>query len=832
MSNNNCADLCTAAKCQELERRIEELETIINEHLIQKIPYAHGWEGDCNIFLSLTGTTLNAEIYIDNIGESSDSVELPFVTQADFDNHVGTLVNGNSSLAHTYVPEIDHNLSLAETNGQFTLTSRINLEGTPAEDSIVIPLNNFESNLVIDGTVTEKILLLSVADGNSQDTAEIPLPFVLQDDFDEHLRTDIPSAHDYNPLIDVNVEIQENTLSVDVAIDDSSDTGTTELQLDVFPSLNADLIENTLFIDVDINGNSDTTTVDLPFVTQNEFNSHKNDAIPDAHNFNSNVDVTLTWDEQDNLTVRVILEGIGEDESSVVIDMNLDEILNELGNVENKLTDIGESVTRENDQNQALLDDLKSQIDLKTGELQSAIESLLQDQISGSFEIGFSTPPKDDNDVITPIGYMEYQSSSTVSYNSLNEALSGLDQKLTALHQDICKSIELPFVLPNLLLKDCDNLGSIENLTTEEIKAVNQDQANRLTNALENTQYNFLIPQIEDLLNNPSLDFIPSNLITNIPFSQSTNFIDYLTNYQLLQNLKEICSNKSNTNKIYSILGGNYWDNANNLETPLTLRAESQLRAIGQQQYTEQEQDKAIPINNLIDLIKAYHSVPYHRSGFHRLPATLMESIIKPSLEDEESEPTVTIFDSLSFQEWVFRQFDAIFGQYPIKFDYKVNDENGNEVTQSIEIPNNAEALTQILGIVLGISEESDNTLNAVMRCLAETRSGANAAILAHDFARSNAEYLGYRGRERKREVDVSFTPGAKSLREALQPSKQKLIGWDFDDKETLVELIKKLLFSADIIKAAMYLPFDPKQDKITGDTIKETLEKKSAITR
>ncbi len=207
-----------------------------------------------------------------------------------------------------------------------------------------------------------------------------------------------------------------------------------------------------------------------------------------------------------------------------------------------------------------------------------------------------------------------------------------------------------------------------------------------------------------------------------------------------------------------------------------------------------------------------------------------MESIIKPELEDNQEEPTVTIFDSLSFQEWFIKQFDAIFGQYPIKFDYKINDENGSEIIQTIEIPNNAEALTQILGIVLGISEESDNTLNAVMRCLAETRSSANAAILAHDFARSNAEYLGYRGRERKREIDISFTPGAKSLREALQPSKQKLIGWDFDDKETLVELIKKLLFSADIIKAAIYLPFDPKQDKVTGDTIKETLEKNQQL--
>ena len=68
----------------------------------------------------------------------------------------------------------------------------------------------------------------------------------------------------------------------------------------------------------------------------------------------------------------------------------------------------------------------------------------------------------------------------------------------------------------------------------------------------------------------------------------------------------------------------------------------------------------------------------------------MVDSLIK---SDNETE--IELFDTLSFQEWNIKQFDAVVGQYPIKFEYKVTDEDGHTQTQEIEIANIAEALTQ-----------------------------------------------------------------------------------------------------------------------------------------
>lgn len=276
----------------------------------------------------------------------------------------------------------------------------------------------------------------------------------------------------------------------------------------------------------------------------------------------------------------------------------------------------------------------------------------------------------------------------------------------------------------------------------------------------------------------------------------------------------------------YEVLGGTFWDVPPNLAN---IDSEATIRQLGLQQYPNDEDGNALtvatPITNLVQLIYANQSVLYHRAGFHRLPATLMESLIKPP-EDQE-DVLIPIYDVVSLQEWFIRQFDAIAGQFPIRFNYKVQDENGEAQTNLIEIPNVAEAIAQMLALNLTNAEEMDDLLNAVMRNLIESRSTANVAISTFDYVRANAEYLGYKGRERKREVDLAFTPGAKSLRAALENSTQTIIGWENQDGETLTEYIKKVLFSAEIIKAAFYIPFSPDQG-VTGDSIRENLEKQA----
>lgn len=616
-----CANLCTADKCAELEARIQELERKLETHLDTKIPEAHKWDGSFNLNFSVYEKTLTLDLHIDNIDSKAASIDLPFVTQNTFNSHLLANVNADTNLAHSYYPEIDHNLTVYNTQDGIALYSEIFLEGYLASDLAKINLNNIDTNLKIGGTVIGRNLILTVADRNSSDTEEIPLPFTFINEFENHLRDEIPQAHKYNPLVKVNADIEENTLFIDVAVDDNSDVATVELnEIDSNLKIGGTVIDRNLILTVADRNSSDTEEIPLPFTFINDFENH----LRDDHNMNC-------------------------EELETLINTRSDEIKKD---IENKGEQIKQAVNFEGDE-------LKNMLQKESDIIQSVIDS-----------------------------------------------------------------------------QECDNN-------------------------------------------------------------------DYIIN------------------RIYSILGGSYWDNPE-----LKLKAEANLKNIGKQQFTEEAEDVAVPINNFLDLIKSYHSVSYHRAGYHRLPATLIESIIKSS---EEEDRTITISDSLSFQEWIFRQIDAISGQYPIKFDYKIKDEKGKDKIETVEIPNSAEALTQILAILLAVSEESDMNLNATMRCLAEARSGANSAILAYDFARANAEYLGYRGKERKKEIDISFTPGSQTIRESLQPSKQKLIGWEFDDRESLVELIKKILFSSEIIKAAMYIPFDSEEDKITGDAIKETIEQEKS---
>ena len=590
---SNCQDLCTAAKCQELEDRIQELEEVV-EQLKQ---------------INVSGLIVNDDLQItvaNGFNHDTESIDMSaFVLERIFRDHIDTPIQENSFLSHSYVPNFRVALGIHDDDDRYYLDATITIESETDTDYVEWLKEGVIDDISIDGSVANKQLNLTVSTNIHTDTAVIDLPFVLQEDFDEHLEGAINIVHKFRPAINLTAYSANEEFRIGVSWYEQ------------------------------ISGILETSETTLPI------------------------------DEMDFSEVIEKIEECCETLSNKII---------------SEASDTRNTVTTENDQNEAIIGSLTYQLDLRTGQIESKID---------------------------------------------------------------------------LLDFNCFNGGGGANQTTDDL---------------------------------------------------------------LQQILAKVSSN-------YQILGGDFW--STDINNPSTVRAETKLRKKGREQYTSNPNippvpdiDNEVSVTNLIDLIEAYTSVNYHRSGFQRLPATMVDSLIK---SDNETE--IELFDTLSFQEWSIKQIDALIGQYPIKFEYKVTDENGNTQTQEIEIANIAEALTQILGLNMATSEETDTILNAVMRCLVEARSGANAAILAHDYAKANAQYLGYRGRQKKKEVDVAFTPGAGTLRETLQPSQQKIIGWDIDDNESLIELIKRILFSAEIVKAALFIPFQG-DGKVTGDAVKEKIDK------
>lgn len=258
-----CPDLCTKAKCEELEQRIIQLETIVEQ--LKQI----------NIEGSLIGENLNLTVF-NNFWSDTKSVDLSdFCTDTRLDLHIASPVNGNPFLSHLYIPNVSVDLNLIEFNNQYSLDAVVTVDTSSGIDSITWSKTDFDFQQVfldvtqegnqtelfvsvkindvvrsdtalftidnnnnqtinIDGSVANKQLFLTVATDSDIDTAIIDLPFVTQDDFDYHVSTKVNDSdgHEYENTINIDGIYENERLYLTVATDSSQDTATILISID------------------------------------------------------------------------------------------------------------------------------------------------------------------------------------------------------------------------------------------------------------------------------------------------------------------------------------------------------------------------------------------------------------------------------------------------------------------------------------------------------------------------------------------------------------------------------------------------------------------------
>ena len=147
------------------------------------------------------------------------------------------------------------------------------------------------------------------------------------------------------------------------------------------------------------------------------------------------------------------------------------------------------------------------------------------------------------------------------------------------------------------------------------------------------------------------------------------------------------------------------------------------------------------------------------------------------------------------FISYTVKQLDAIAGQFPVEIEIEDSDltKEGNQ-KQIVKLPNIAESLAEIVGILLTLRTESDTNLNATIRGLIETGSAKQIAFQAYEYAKANAEFLAYKGRQVERKVPFVFKPGEEKLDKMLQETEVKVKGWENDDKEDIKDLLYPIL--------------------------------------
>lgn len=262
-------------------------------------------------------------------------------------------------------------------------------------------------------------------------------------------------------------------------------------------------------------------------------------------------------------------------------------------------------------------------------------------------------------------------------------------------------------------------------------------------------------------------------------------------------------SDKTEVKRIYQILGGDSWVNEETQEIELSITPEAKVKkAVEDTKIATEEPESAIVAKNLIDLIAALQTPTYGRLGLNELPGSVPETLLAYTDGTQ-----VNVNHWIGFFEWFIKQFDALVGKFPIEIEIEDIDPTtkGNQ-TKKVELANLSEAFAEMYGLNITSATNSDISINFFMRLVAEVIATKNAALIAQDYAKANASFMGYKGNQVKREIEYAFNPEKlDSLEELLQETKGNIIGWEEQDKESIVGYLMELKFAAGIIKSVFF---------------------------
>jgi hypothetical protein len=199
------------------------------------------------------------------------------------------------------------------------------------------------------------------------------------------------------------------------------------------------------------------------------------------------------------------------------------------------------------------------------------------------------------------------------------------------------------------------------------------------------------------------------------------------------------------------------------------------------------------------------------RLGTNAYPITVPNSLL-----EGYGDTSIKLQSNAEFLTWLTYQIDGFVGQFPIEIDVKdIDPLKEGDQQKKITLPNMSEAIAEIYGLTLKSSVNQEVELNMLLRMAAEIIATKNASIVAQDYARANAGFLGYKGNFKAREMTYNFDfsganldPKAKEpivLEKLLKTVTGYVQGWQLEDKETVVGFLQKLMFSAGIIKAVFF---------------------------
>lgn len=254
----------------------------------------------------------------------------------------------------------------------------------------------------------------------------------------------------------------------------------------------------------------------------------------------------------------------------------------------------------------------------------------------------------------------------------------------------------------------------------------------------------------------------------------------------------------------------------------------------------------SVKVGNLLEAVSAAISSHYHRSGLHRFPAKVPDSLIPMTNDAAEAADVIddiTLHDAMGWQEWWFKQWEAATGQYPI--EYEITDDGQKK---KVKLWNQSEVLGEIFGMGLKIQEDSDLGVQWGVRAATEASKSGNAALKTLHLLQEYVKWSGCltsNGKDDFIKVTSTFSPDPDAdptkAEEMLKPSKQDLQVTNIVDGRSLLGLLMNINYWTQIsgkanfgdMGAANPLVQSPRQTtNMPGDGIKEIRKKERANDR
>ena len=497
-----CPDLCTATKCAELESRIgvleqnlELLKASFEAHTNQAIPEAH----DYNSNLRIDGSVANEILYL-TIADvtSTDTAEIS-IPYSEFEPFVTFDI-----------------FPIGDNQFQF----QVSVNGD--SDSDILSLNNRESNLKIDGSVSNDVLYLTIADGNSYDIAEILLPF-------DH-------NHDVRVFGSEIFSNGQNGIALQVFVDDSSDSTSFPLTPpDTRVNVNTDIYDNTLIVDVSVGNENDSDTVDLPvfkpFVTV--------DVFPVENSFVIQVSVN---GDSDSDSFSIEIPEMNCDELVNAIDECCNQLKNKIDNTRDYLVaEIEESENNLNNELFILRNLFLQDIQDVKGKIED-VEQWVTVDISGTTQSNYQYEFVKDEQGNLIVDYAQTITKEAnytgVGLTGIHKNLQIINTNLTAIHDHVCKAIQ-PYqtITVDDLYQFCDDSGiKRENFADTPFGETKYNEAVEayFASLFAESKYNYLV-------NEEALD----GILVDAPQYWATNILSDFSLIQSRINNNGICELKT-----------------------------------------------------------------------------------------------------------------------------------------------------------------------------------------------------------------------------------------------------------------------------------------------